>query len=956
MLLAVRVGLHSLKVLIMTMNLSEKKANCSRFTCAGAGIIAVLAAFLSLTPLPAAGSDFAHAQKVIVPASSYDRRIDFSSIREQYTLPGGKKPSGKSGSSATAARTPTKTTTSTSKSNTAVKRQTEKTAQDKTPGKTTAQAPKAAAKTATTAGKEATPAAAGAGNTSKAISDLANSLTARMSPGLVAKMKQSAIDFQKSGKLEEAQRVLTRLAQMTPEDKANLQQLANIGVQRARNYLKTNDFQNALMQARTALSAIPNDPEATQILSQLYKKAGVDPNDVSSRLKTANTLYQQSRYAEAEVEYKASLAVKPTSEAYVGIGRVHEKLSGAGAGKQFYEHALEIDSNSAAAHREMGMHHLANNDVVSANSELSRALILDPQDKEAGASLVKLWQTQVSKMPNANSHLGLARAYQLNGDLQSAQAEYREVVRIDPNHPYLPAARQSFKIALARQEAEKSMTAARTLESQGLVNDAYQKASEAVGYSPGNSSYKIYEGELLEKLGQAGQAKQVYLNVLKDDPQNQAAVQKLKQLASVAAIDADTGAALVPRQTIVPDSGRGSVYRHPDGFPGSKFPTEMTADPLTLNRAANGAPIDHIGTLSGFMSQLRNQMLTSKTTNQKTEDAAASIIKQLTEPAEEAPAAGKSAGSDIKSLLKGSAAPEAGNTAAVEGGAASALANAAAALAAVKGGATAAAKTLSSKKTAESSPAAGTPKSAAPPKESQSSNNRLQELEKQNQQLKEQLAQMTGTGNPGWQGAASPETGIASAPAFNPGAAAYAPTCVPSPAATAPQSAPDYTALLNPPTAPPVLPQYQTAVPAQVSGSPASQYGLPAAPQGMPVPTGAQFPDPALKGQLAGSQPVRFELKQIKPTLRDVQLKVSLSNDSDAALKIPDSMQVVIKYANQSESELKASFDDDNLAAHGTVNGVVKVPFDKVDPTADLILRNLLPQELHIIRTAISQK
>ena len=204
------------------------------------------------------------------------------------------------------------------------------------------------------------------------------------------------------------------------------------------------------------------------------------------------------------------------------------------------------------------MLHLASGDVVSANSELSRAVILDPQDKEAGANLVKLWQTQVSKMPNANSHLGLARAYQLNGDLQSAQAEYREVVRIDPNHPYLPAARQSFKIALAKQEAEKSMTAAKNLESQGLINDAYQKASEAVAYSPGNSNYKIYQGELLEKLGKPG-TKQVYLTVLKDDPQNTAAVQKIKMLPNVAAA-AMSAAGLA--QSLLP--GGSGTARQPD--------------------------------------------------------------------------------------------------------------------------------------------------------------------------------------------------------------------------------------------------------------------------------------------------------------------------------------------------------------------------------------------------------
>src|SRR5262249_19303534 len=98
----------------------------------------------------------------------------------------------------------------------------------------------------------------------------------------------------------------------------------------------------------------------------------------------------------------------------------------------------------------MGLFKLSSeDDVVGASADLSRAVIINSKDKVAGKALIDLWQKQVAKNPNnANSHLGLARAYQLVGDLKAAQAEYREVVRIDPNHPNLPACRQSFKLAL----------------------------------------------------------------------------------------------------------------------------------------------------------------------------------------------------------------------------------------------------------------------------------------------------------------------------------------------------------------------------------------------------------------------------------------------------------------------------------------------------------------------------
>src|SRR5207244_3734283 len=110
-------------------------------------------------------------------------------------------------------------------------------------------------------------------------------------------------------------------------------------------------------------------------------------------------------------------------------------------------------------------------------SDLSHALTLDPSDTASKKTLLELWQHQVSHNPkDANAHLGLARAYQLGGDLPSAQSEYRQVVRLDPTNPNLPAARQSFKLALARQEARRSLEAAKTLEAHGAAKEAYQKA------------------------------------------------------------------------------------------------------------------------------------------------------------------------------------------------------------------------------------------------------------------------------------------------------------------------------------------------------------------------------------------------------------------------------------------------------------------------------------------------
>ncbi|MBX9688723.1 MAG: tetratricopeptide repeat protein [Candidatus Obscuribacterales bacterium] len=941
-----------------------------------APVLTVLAAFSFGLLAEAEAADFSHSQKVYVPPTSYDRRIDFSSIREQYTAPKNSATAKAASSSKTAS---TSTKAAGSKTATAVSK-----------SKTSLAAGKAPVKTIVNT-TPPPPALNGKLASGQSFSEIARSLSSKVPPATIAKMKQSAIDLQKSGKLEEAHRVLAKISQLKPEDKAAYQQLASVGVQRAKNYLQSNNLPEALQAARQALAVSPNDPEAHKILAQLYSKAGADPNDVNSRLKTAQALYGQARYQEAEVEYKASLAVKPTPEAHVGLGKIAEH-SKAGSGKAHFEQALELDSNSALAHRELGMQHLANSDLVAANSHLSRALIINPADKEAGQSLVKLWQSQVSRLPNANSHLGLARAYQLNGDLQSAQAEYREVVRLDPSHPYLPAARQSFKIALAKQEADKSLSAAKTLEQQGLLSEAFQKSSEAVSYSPGNSAYKLYQAQLLEKMGQPAQAKQVYLNVLKDDPQNTAAVSKIKELAQVAAGGLNT-AGLLP-------GGTGIINRHPAGFPGTKFPGSMLSDSAATVMAA-GSPalqampaaagtvpqIDQVGQLSNFMGQIRNHMLVQKEADQKFEDTAHKIIKQLTNPdpepqASPAPVVTASASDDdiIKKILSSPSPSSSASAGNAESGAADALAGAAAALAAAKGAGSApsASATSTPALLAKAAPALS---SKSPQKIASKSSSRLQELEKQNKALQEQLKKLSSSNT----SAAIPSTapplasGSNAFPQAAPGFSSYsnqanplqlsnqlppvsafnpAQAIVPNTAdamaqfnALPQQAAPS--AAFNPSQA--IVPNTADAL-SQFSSMPAIASAGSTMPSLMPQAQGAPSAQHELRGPILNSQALKFELRQIKPTLRDVQLKVVLRNDGDSPVALPDGLQAVIKYNNQTESPMKIAFAGKSVAAHSAVDGVVKVPFDKVDPTADLVLRNLpsAAGDLHIIKNTVS--
>ncbi len=359
-------------------------------------------------------------------------------------------------------------------------------------------------------------------------------------------------------------------------------------------FVKKSSSKLLLLAACFSIAAAANAAGLTADAQKTFLQNQADPT-VKGLLKSAHDFYLQGKYIEAELNYKTSLAVKPTAEAYLGLGRIAQNLHAADGGKSEFDQALELDPNSAEAHHELGMYFLRKADLNSSSDELSKAISLNPSDKEAAQNLVKVWQCHVKNSPDANSHLGLARAYQLSGDLPSAKAEYKEVVRLDPTHPALASARESFKAAEAKQVAETEVTAAEKLEAQGHLLEAYNTVADALRYSPGNTNYMMYGAELLEGMGRAAQARDVYLSVLQIDPKNVCAAMHLKKLAESGSPASEPAANAAQIQA--------------EGFPGTKFPLGLDGNPISLTgqeSAANGSA--QVGTLSSFITKLRDSM------------------------------------------------------------------------------------------------------------------------------------------------------------------------------------------------------------------------------------------------------------------------------------------------------------------------------------------------------------
>jgi tetratricopeptide (TPR) repeat protein len=366
--------------------------------------------------------------------------------------------------------------------------------------------------------------------TPPATSSVANDAPPAMN-AFVTQARTKAQALVKQGKLAAAEDMLQTDLKVVPKSQGLKTELANVRVARAKFALKNGNSSAANEYAESALAVQPSNSAARLILAQTGQAVTATTSSITEHLNHASSMIAQDDFTGANREIQAALRIRNTAEVRATMGDLAAKQGNVALAKTEYAKALQLDPNSVTALRQAGLFKVSQNDLIGANKDLSRALYYDPKDKEAGAALQRIWHEQIAKNPSSsNAHLGLARAYQLSDELQLAQVEYKEVVKLDPQHPSIPAARQSFKLALAKQESIRCCQAAKTLEDAGALTEAHQKAIEAVNISPTCVSARIYQGTISEKLKLYTEAHDAFMTALRYDPKNAIAARHLKAL------------------------------------------------------------------------------------------------------------------------------------------------------------------------------------------------------------------------------------------------------------------------------------------------------------------------------------------------------------------------------------------------------------------------------------------
>jgi len=350
----------------------------------------------------------------------------------------------------------------------------------------------------------------------------------------------------KNGKIAEAENLTRSGLKYYPSSSILKSKFTAITTAEAETFIARGYTDLAGKKAREALACNPNAGAAKLVEGKVLQAQGLNPSTAEGHVQSGDALGNEGRLLEAGVEYKLSLNIKPTAPAHVGLGNLALSKGSVQEAHRQYETALSLDPKSALAYRQRGALRYVMQDAVGANSDFGKAVALNPSDTLSCEALVGLWKQQVANNPSINSHLGLARAYMQTNNLDAAKSEYKLVASQDPNNPALPEARRSFMLALAKQQANNSLLAAKTLEGQGALNEAQQKLDEALALNPNDPQVLLYHGQLSEKLGLYAQAHDNYMAVLKIDPQNTDAANRLKSMAQPASSNVPSAPSVAP--------------------------------------------------------------------------------------------------------------------------------------------------------------------------------------------------------------------------------------------------------------------------------------------------------------------------------------------------------------------------------------------------------------------------
>jgi tetratricopeptide (TPR) repeat protein len=326
-------------------------------------------------------------------------------------------------------------------------------------------------------------------------------------------------------------------------DNNNLEITSNLSITH-NNYGKylaeRTDPKGAMTQFRTALYYdINNDIARKNLETQLQGKK-VNPKDSTVRLLEAEDERAQSNFFAALGELNEINKIQETTRAFLMIGKIYHVLSLRSIDDKvgFMAKSLKNLDKAQLLEPRNPEPIIAKGDIYVAKGKISRgidyykqAIELDPTNGPAQQALVNGWLAAIRVAPSiANNFVGLATAYQLQGNIDQAEKNYRRALQLEPTNQLAVDGIKAIENDKVQMELDLFLNRAIAFQKEGRYDESIDSYIKAVRLSPRNADIHYNVGTSFQAKKDWFQAEKAYRRALELDPNHKEAILALKAL------------------------------------------------------------------------------------------------------------------------------------------------------------------------------------------------------------------------------------------------------------------------------------------------------------------------------------------------------------------------------------------------------------------------------------------
>jgi tetratricopeptide (TPR) repeat protein len=326
-------------------------------------------------------------------------------------------------------------------------------------------------------------------------------------------------------------------------DNNNLEITSNLSITH-NNYGKylaeRTDPKGAMTHFRTALYYdINNDIARKNLETQLQAKK-VNPKDTSVRLLEAEDERAQSNFFAALGELNEVNKIQETPRAFLMIGKIYHVLSLRSIDDKvgFMAKSLKNLDKAQLLEPRNPEPIIAKGDIYVAKGKISRgidyykqAIELDPTNGSAQQALVNGWLAAIRVAPSiANNFVGLATAYQLQGNIDQAEKNYRRALQLEPTNQLAVDGIKAIENDKVQMELDLFLNRAIAFQKEGRYDESIDSYIKAVRLSPRNADIHYNVGTSFQAKKDWFQAEKAYRRALELDPNHKEATLALKAL------------------------------------------------------------------------------------------------------------------------------------------------------------------------------------------------------------------------------------------------------------------------------------------------------------------------------------------------------------------------------------------------------------------------------------------